>query len=413
MVLYDLIRNLSNKKKKPIYSDFAPWITNLIIEFEKFENIELHIISPHIGLKKLTFSFRRNGIHYHFFKSSLFTAINKSLTIFFKFHQRYFLLNRILINRYIKKINPDLVNLFGTENPYYSISALDIKSIPVFISMQTVYTNPDRLQLTGSCIKANWDTELKIHRTKKYFGCTGRMHYDLLLKNNPEAIVFKMFFPIQKPESTIEVPKEYDFISFTGEISKKKGVEDAIEALALVKKAVPNVTLNIVGSCAPHYKTILIEKIKDLDLTDNVTITGYFPIHSDMYQHVKKGKYALLPVKLDVIPGSIIEAMLLGLPVVTYKTSGTPYLNKNGEIVLLAEIGDTNKLADNMLKLIRSKEMAEDFSKEAKRFAEKEFDNIITAKRFVNIYHSIIGHYYNNTPIPNELLFNVKEFPLY
>ena len=114
-------------------------------------------------------------------------------------------------------------------------------------------------------------------------------------------------------------------------------------------------SLNVVGKCTSEYKKTLSDKISNLQLTENICFNDYFPVHSDMHQHVKKSRFAILPVKLDVIPGAVIEAMLLGLPLITYKTTGTPYLNKNGDTVLLADIGDIKKLAENMLKLLKSR----------------------------------------------------------
>ena len=197
--------------------------------------------------------------------------------------------------------------MIGTENPYYSITVLDIKDIPVFVSAQTVYTNPDRQKISGNCDPLRWNTELKIHHKEKYYGCAGRMHRDLILRNNPDAIIFKNFFPIQYPKKVKEVEKEFDFVYFAQGVSQKKGIEDAIDALALVKKEKPDVTLMVVGHCPPNYKVFLNKKIDNLGLTENISFHDYFPVHSDMHQYIKKAKFALLPVKLDVIPGTVIE----------------------------------------------------------------------------------------------------------
>jgi glycosyltransferase involved in cell wall biosynthesis len=400
-------------KTKFKYGDFAPWVNNLITEFEKFEEVELHIIAPHAGLKKKRFDFEINGIHYHFFKSeddNIYSLIINKLGL----NKRpKYSKNRKRTAEIVTSIKPDIVNLIGTENPYYSITVLDIKDIPVFVSAQTVYTNPERQKLSGSSDPIRWNTELKIHHKEKYFGCAGRMHRDLILRNNPDAIIFKNFFPIQYPTKVKEVEKEFDFVYFAQGVSQKKGIEDAIDALAIVKKEKPDVTLKVVGYCPPNYKVFLNEKIDNLGLTENISFHDYFPVHSDMHQYIKKAKFALLPVKLDVIPGTVIEAMLLELPVVTYKTTGTPYLNKNGETVLLSEIGDIEKLAANMLKLLDSPELTKQLKKKAKAFVEKEFDNTTSAKRLLEDYKAVIAHYHNGTPIPEELLFDLNEFPKY
>jgi glycosyltransferase involved in cell wall biosynthesis len=399
--------------KKILYRDFAPWITNQIHEFEKFNDVELHVISPHAGLTRFSYEFERQGVHYHFFKPELPFLLDKIGNRLFKIKNRKFRLNRFFVKRFLKKINPDIVNLIGTENPYYSITTLDIKDVPVFVSAQTVYTNPARKKLSGQCDPFRWDLELKIHKKERYFGCGGRMHRDLIVDNNPNAIVFKNFFPIQKPGQVRDVPQKYDFVFFAAGVTPKKGIEDAIDALALIKKDKPDVTLNVVGSCSVDYKTKLTAKIENLGLTDNVTFNGYFPIHSDMHQHIKSAGVAVLPIKLDVIPGTVIEAMLLEIPVIAYKTTGTPYLNKDGETVLLADIGDIKTLADHMEVLLNSSDLADNLRRKAKVFVEKELDNTLSARRLVKNYHAVIDHYKNNQPIPEDRLFNLKEFPLY
>jgi glycosyltransferase involved in cell wall biosynthesis len=412
MRISNFLRSILGKTKFE-YGDFAPWINNLIKEFEKFEEVELHIIAPHTGLKKKKFDFEMNGIHYHFFKSEDDNIFNFIINKLDSNKIPKYIKNRKRTAEIVTSIKPDIVNLIGTENPYYSITVLDIKNIPVFVSAQTVYTNPDRQKISGNCDPLRWDTELKIHHKEKYYGCAGRMHRDLILRNNPDAIIFKNFFPIQYPKKVKEVEKEFDFVYFAQGVSQKKGIEDAIDALALVKKEKPNVTLKVVGHCPPNYKVFLNNKINNLGLTENISFHDYFPVHSDMHQYIKKAKFALLPVKLDVIPGTVIEAMLLELPVVTYKTTGTPYLNKNGETVLISEIGDIEHLAANMLKLLDSPELAEQLKKKAKTFVKKEFDNATSAKRLLEDYKAVIAHYHNGTPIPEKLLFDLNEFPKY
>ena len=412
MRISNFLRSILGKTKFE-YGDFAPWINNLIKEFEKFEEVELHIIAPHTGLKKKRFDLEMNGIHYHFFKSEDDNIFNFIINKLDSNKIPKYIKNRKRTAEIVTSIKPDIVNLIGTENPYYSITVLDIEDIPVFVSAQTVYTNPDRQKISGNCDPLRWNTEVKIHHKEKYYGCAGRMHRDLILRNNPDAIIFKNFFPIQYPKKVKEVEKEFDFVYFAQGVSQKKGIEDAIDALALVKKEKPNVTLKVVGHCPPNYKVFLNKKIDNLGLTENISFHDYFPVHSDMHQYIKKAKFALLPVKLDVIPGTVIEAMLLELPVVTYKTTGTPYLNKDGETVLISKIGDIEHLAANMLKLLDSPELAEQLKKKAKAFVEKEFDNTASAKRLVKDYKAVIAHYHDGTPIPKELLFDLNEFPIY
>lgn len=405
----NIIRKFIGVKKAKPYTDFAPWITSLGHEFERLENVELHIISPHIGLKKWTQSFTIRNIHYHFFKPDI-PILHISADLVFK--NSIYLMNRLLISSFIKKIKPDLINLIGAENPYYSIAILDIKNIPVYLSCQTVYSNPIRNKYS-IVNEQRWNLELKIHRNIQYFGCSGRMHRDLVLKNNPKAIIFKMFFPIQKINHIKQQPKAFDFIFYAGELNNKKGTEDAIYALKKVKTRFPKITLNIVGQCTPQYKTYLLEIINTLDLKENIFFSPPFTNHEDLLTHITKSRFAILPNKLDVISGTIVESILLDIPVVTYKTSGSPYLNKNGQAVLLADIDDITTLAEQMIFLIQKPKKANQLALNARRFVEEEFDNTKSAKRLLSNYREVIGHYRNRIKIDENQLFDTNEFPLY
>ena len=74
--LSSVMRRLCNKK---VLYDFAVWNTNAIREFEKFEDVELHIISPHTGISGVQ-HFKKNGVFYCFFRheNDNFVSILKS-----------------------------------------------------------------------------------------------------------------------------------------------------------------------------------------------------------------------------------------------------------------------------------------------------------------------------------------------
>ncbi len=411
--LEKFLRNILDKRSNK-YRDFAPWINNLIIEFENFENVELHVIAPHLKMAKNFQEFGISNIHYHFFKPQgegfLMKLIRHKII---KKKEKNFYRNRKIIQKFIYKIDPDIINLIGAENPYYSIAALDITDTPVYLSCQTIYSNPLRKIHSDSVSEYIWNLELEIHKRINYFGCDGRMYRDLILKNNPNAIIFKMFFAKEYPSGIKHLPKKYDFVFFAAGVTMKKGVEDVIEALALVVKKKSDVSLNIVGSCSIDYKYYLLEKIAGLGLNANISFNDYFSVHSDMHQHITQGRYAVLPIKLDVISSSVIEAISLDIPVVTYETTGTPYLNKDGETVLISEINNIEALAANMIIMLERPEYAKGLSEKAKAFVKKEFDNTTSAKRLLADYYAVLEHYYDKTPIPRELLFSTEEFPIY
>lgn len=411
--LYRLIKKITKKEAKNIdYRDAAPWVSILIEEFEKFNDVELHVISPQVGLKGLTTEFEMNGVHYHFYNPdiSLFLSqLINNVKLWLKLQP-----GSLIVKRFLRKIKPDIVNLIGAENYYHSCVVLDIKDVPVLVTCQTIYTNPQRLKFDRNANKTkNWAIDLLIQQKKKYFACGGRMHRDLLLNNNPEAIVFNGYLPSRMPEGIEEQNKEYDFVCFAAGHGGNKGTEDAIEAIALVKAVKPDVKLNIVGKCSPDVRVALDKLIEEKDVANNVIFHGYFHEHADMFRQVMKSRFALLPVKMDIISSTTREAMFLGLPVVTYKTSGTPILNMEKECVLLAEIGDIKKLAENMIRLLQSESLAEKLRINSKEYVDKNYNNEIEARKLKEMYHAVINHRFNGIAIPRHLLFDPHKYPLF
>ncbi len=407
-----VVRRLLKKKIKNYKRDFAPWISYQINEFEKMSDVELHLLAPHEGMRKKRQNFIINGVSYHFFRPQdkcLLGKIKKKLIGVQNFEYEK---NRIEIKRVVNTINPEIVNVIGAENPYYSIGALDITNRPLLITCQTAYSSDlfkKRLMAQQAYDYHRHDVEIKIHSKSKYFACDGVLQYETVLKNNSDAIVFKYTFPHRKP-STISLEKKYDFVFFAAALSESKGVEDLIDAFAIVAKLNNKVKLNIVGKCNLEYSRVLFNKIRKYNLDKQISFNDYFPEHSDMFLHITQARCAVLPIKLDEISGTVLEAMMLSIPVITNKTTGTPFLNKDGECVLLAEIDNIQSLADNMLKVLDNDDLLDRLSKNAKAFVDKEFDNTTSAKRLLSCYRAILNHYYNDKPIPEKLLFNMDDF---
>ena len=68
---------------------------------------------------------------------------------------------------------------------------------------------------------------------------------------------------------------------------------------------------------------------------------------------------------------SVIEAMALGLPVVSTNVGGIPYLISNEENGLLVEPGDAEAMANAIIRLIENPELAENLSNKGRLKAEK------------------------------------------
>jgi glycosyltransferase involved in cell wall biosynthesis len=401
------IRILAKKPKAP-HSDYANWISNGIIEFEKFEDIELHVVAPHYGMRYKTESFKINNVSYWFFRpEGDDSMLKKVYNRFFKKKEIKFIYNRGILRRTIEEINPVIVHMYGAENPYYSISALDIdkKKYPFLVSLQTLMSTPDffaHYHISEEQFLLRSGLEKKIIESVTYIGSSVKNYREIVWNTiNPNAIFTKTFLGIAEKIVCNEEKKIYDFVYFAASILKAADV--AIEAFAIANKIKPSITLNIVGGETESFIKKFDERIKELGVSDSIYFSGRLSTQDDVLRQISKSKFALLPMKADIISGTIRESMLSGLPVITTITPGTPSLNEKRESVLISEQGNHEAMARSILKLLESEDYAEKIRQNALITAKERWNNSRNMKELVQAYKAIIDNHKHGTPIPAEI----------
>ncbi len=404
--LYTFLRKILHLpvKKNP-YGDIAAWDACTINFFKEMEDVELHIISAHSGLKKKVVSYEQDGVHYNFVRCDEATMLKyliKSDSLWLKCNPM-----TPKVKNLVEDIRPDIVVLFGTENAYYSGTVTGIEGYPIYVLQQTVYNNPERKKNKMWSTK-NAYTELEIFRKERYFGVYCKMHYDLLKHYKPDGIIFKFGFPSNGVLlNPVHTEKEYDFVNFALTLDLRKGAHDSIRATAIIKEKYPTVKLNLVGGCNSVQREELDALIKELGVENNVIFTPFFERHSDLLLHIQKSRFAVLPCKMDNTSSTMNQSMQLGLPIVVYKTPGTPGFNREKPCALIAEHGNVEDLAAKMLMLLDNEELAESMRENAREYQEKLVENNShNGERLMQTFRTIVEHYNNNTPIPQELLFD-------
>lgn len=412
VVLINHFSNAEVREKLDLYSrkyrDLGGWNNAIISDLRGRDDIELHVITPHLGMRHATQKFVLDGVHYYFFRQELPRPWGQIEARFWSQSKRDFPRNRKCVKQFITEIKPDIVNLIGAENAYYSITALDVKDIPLMLQLQTVYANPDRIKNAGGINKQRWDIEIQLFRKTPYMACTGRMYYNLVKGYNPDAIMFPRCWPVAKFPAIPDVQKKYDFVYFARMLNKNKGFDNAVEVMDRFAKVYPNARFLAVGSKDSDWPKFE-NRIKELRLENNLEIHGSFEQYTDLLNYVKQARFALLPITMDVLSGTILEAMRMGMPVVTCRTSGTPSLNEKRETVLISDIGDIEGLYQNMQRLYESESLQVTLRNNAALYLkEKDEANDHNVDKMVEQFKAVIGHYRNGMSISQELLYNTE-----
>lgn len=406
--IYNFVRRcLGMEIKRGGYSDIAAWDTNFINNMKVRDDVELTVISAHGGLQRGVIHFEAEGVQYYFVrcdKATLLKRLIKSPALWHKLNPM-----RSTIHKIVHKVNPDIIALMGAENAYYSGTVLGLeKEYPIIMKAQTIYNNPDRGKY-GVIDTKNAYVERLIFKAINYVSVTTKMHYQLYRNYNNTAYNFYWNFGTTFHDVIPVQNKEFDFVNFANSMVPAKGFTDTLQAMVIVVKSHPKAKLNLIGTPNAENKAVYDKIIQENHLENNVIITPFFEKQSDMFQHLQKSRFAVLPYKLDYIASTTFQAMYYEMPVVVYKTAGTPTLNKEKECVLIADMENVEQLAAKMLLLLDNQEEALVLRKNAKELVDFKNDGKRISDVVMNNFRAIVAHFRYGTPIPQELIYNPLE----
>jgi len=204
-----------------------------------------------------------------------------------------------------------------------------------------------------------------------------------LLKNKknaylPNGVDINLFYPLKhKRESG-------NFIYlFIGRIGKRKGVGYLIEAFNKLNIEFNDTELWLVGSGAPDTIAWLKSKINSA----NTKIIDQVP-RDEIINYFQQADIFVLPSLGESFSASILEAMAVGLPVITTADGGVMDYFIDGKNGFLVKPADSEDLYQAMKKIYLHQEMIEPMGKYNRDFVSQNFtwDNLagMVVKAFEN-----------------------------
>lgn len=158
----------------------------------------------------------------------------------------------------------------------------------------------------------------------------------------------------------------------------------AIEVLSLLKEKYPMAKLCMVG---PDKDDSLTNKAQDLaaqkGILDSVEFTGLLSKEA-WIDRSKEFDIFINTTTVDNIPVSVIEAMALGLPVVSTNVGGLPYLITDSVHGILVENNDAVVMAEKIMELLNNEEKVKEITRNARKMVE-EFDTAFVKQQWINL----------------------------
>ncbi len=157
-------------------------------------------------------------------------------------------------------------------------------------------------------------------------------------------------------EQTNELVFNEKTICAAGRLCKQKRFDVLIDSFLLVREKHPEYKLYIYGS--GKLEGDLLKQISDCGLEESVFLPGYV---KDVFASHGKPEIFVLSSDYEGIPNILMEAMALGIACVSTdcEPGGADLLFDHGRLGLLSPIGDSKKMADNIIRLIENPILAE------------------------------------------------------
>lgn len=160
----------------------------------------------------------------------------------------------------------------------------------------------------------------------------------------------------------------------------------AIHTLEKLLVCFPEAKLCMIGPDKDGLMEECKSYVTDKGLAENLEFKGV--LSKEQWHKVSESYDIFLnTADIDNTPVSVIEAMALGLPVVSTRVGGVPYLIDHGKTGLLVEAGDVMSMVRAVMRFIQEPEFASVLADQA-RFFVKSFDWDEIKKQWFDILDS-------------------------
>ena len=386
------LTNLLDSKRR---KDPSPWIQEILNLFENRNDLELIVLAPNYDTNQ-DIIVECNNIKYYLFKYSptilcrLFYPLVPKLIKHDdprKISERIanlltgYLFPKFRIKRIINKIHPDIIHLYGTENPEYAVGVLPFlnkSKYKILVSLQGfVFLQPDK-SFFLSRLNHYWRVKYE-----KYIN--ERISY---LTVSPSGSLYFKYYS--------NVPKIFELTPITKDPKIDASLVD--KAVGYLKNELSReVTVLVMGFCESNYLVKLKDNLIKAGIDHQFCFTGFILDHREVYSLASKAKIMVLPTHNDGFNNTIREAMLMRIPVITTALDTITFVNNDDKCALLYNIGDFIGIANGIMEILDDNSLKQKLTDNAFALMKGMFSIEAIYIRIVEIYRLIYHEMNSNS----------------
>ena len=169
------------------------------------------------------------------------------------------------------------------------------------------------------------------------------------------------------------LPDDTPIVGVVSRLTRLKGLEQFLEAAAIVRSCVPTVRFLVVGETNPmdrQYLRELQEYAARCGVAEHVTFTG---LRTDVPAMLAGFTVSVMPSLNEALSNVVLESMAAGAPTVATRVGGTPEAVIDGVTGILVQPADSAALADAIVHLLNNPQLAAQLGRAARAHIADHF----------------------------------------
>jgi glycosyltransferase involved in cell wall biosynthesis len=232
-------------------------------------------------------------------------------------------------------------------------------------------------------------TDAAVERLRRADGVmtNSQFNYDYIADRLGPAAMEKVYWvhnslPLNQPVKTYLREKNRVFkILSVGRLVPKKGFNTLISTIAQLPAEI-KIECKIIGgasSVGTNLASLLEAQVRELGIEDRVSFLGALP-YSEVIEHYQWSDVVVLAAtvpedgSIDITPNVLLEAMSMGIPVISTTVGAISELIEDGVSGFIAPVDDAAQIAQYLVELEQNDELASRMGQEARKRAVKLFN---------------------------------------
>lgn len=274
-----------------------------------------------------------------------------------------FVRRRKRLKKIIENVDPDIILSFLPEPNFLILSLKKIFKIPIIISVRNDPKSEYSFIIHKLLMKVLYPLSdgfvFQTKDAKEYFKFSSKIYNKSIIIPNPINPEF-----ICEPYKGI---RSKEIVS-VGRFDSQKNHKLLIDAFSKVSREFPEYKLVLYGD--GELRDDLQNQIDQLKITNNVKLPG---VQTNISKLIYKTSLFVLTSNYEGMPNALMEAMALGLPVISTDcpAGGPKSLIDNEVNGILTEVGNVVELESSMMRVLNDKKFAHKLSDNARKISFK------------------------------------------